>query len=255
MLQRIRRYGVFVIAMKSRGHHGVLYHWQLNCIFNTSFRLTMNIPKVRITCALWGKSTVYPCVPSQVEASNVDRLPMSWRHTYAVRVPGCTGSGCILTSASQVRNCLQNYDRLHRSTRGVWNSSACNHARSRESPINSSVYYVCMYCLNLKTVQIGMFYMWIKPVSIISLVMFWYYLRLQERRAYRHWVVQRAHGATITSLWRYNDVVSTARHNYVINAPCVRWVVFGTAFTSFIHRIWWWNVACRSPGPPFTNRD
>ena len=36
---------------------------------------------------------------------------------------------------------------------------------------------------------------------------------------------QRAHDALITSLWRKNDVTTSfQRHNYVIRAPCVRWV-------------------------------
>ena len=36
---------------------------------------------------------------------------------------------------------------------------------------------------------------------------------------------QRTHGATITALWRQNDVVTSFwRHNDVIIAPCARWV-------------------------------
>ena len=41
---------------------------------------------------------------------------------------------------------------------------------------------------------------------------------------------QRAHDAIMTSLWRQSDVATSfARHNYVIIAPCVRWVVFPSA--------------------------
>ena len=49
---------------------------------------------------------------------------------------------------------------------------------------------------------------------------------LDSMSSFVRWVAARTHDATITSLWRQNDVATSFwRHNYVIIASCVRWVL------------------------------
>ena len=53
-----------VITVMSNKHHGVSNHQQLNCLFNSLFRLTAKeISKLWITGPLWGESIGYQWIP------------------------------------------------------------------------------------------------------------------------------------------------------------------------------------------------
>ena len=68
------------ITVMSHEQQYISYHQQLNCLFNSLFRLTSKeISKFQVTGLLWGEGTSDRWIPPR-GARNLESISMAWHH-------------------------------------------------------------------------------------------------------------------------------------------------------------------------------
>ena len=100
------------ITVMSYEHHDILNHWQVNCLFNSLFRLTSNNSlRICISGSLWGESTTDWWIPLSkgqlcgkcihyIMQHPPDAAPPSACHSmFQMSTPSCVGAIAIYQQA------------------------------------------------------------------------------------------------------------------------------------------------------------